>query len=116
MKRLTLFLATLMMSVPAAAAGPSLDGYTFEKAQFEHDNIKVEFVKVHTQAEMVWLAGTFGIKPTSGAVKAFSVNEGDTCVIYAEDPKVDYEPEFLGHELAHCIFGNFHPQQSKKYQ
>ena len=30
------------------------------------------------------------------------------CTIHMMDPAVNYEPEIYGHELTHCIRGQFH--------
>lgn len=107
--------AAVLASAVVATASPSLDGYTFEQAQFQHLTVRVQFVPIKTEAEMARLAGSFGVPSKGGIVKAFSVRRADeTCVIYAEDPTVQYEPEFIGHELAHCLFGNFHPTKTKE--
>jgi len=113
-KRLLLALALLMSSTPAIAAGPALDGYTFERAEFEHRTVTLTFMPVATEAEMIRLADSFGVPLKGGTVKAFSIYSKDRCAIYAEDPRLEYEPEFIGHELAHCIFGNFHPTKTKE--
>jgi hypothetical protein len=105
----------LSFALPASARGaPSLDGYSFERPEFEQTNVRLTFVPVRDQVEMKRLAGSFGLVSQTGTIKAFSIYKKGTCVIYAEDPRLQYEPEFLGHELAHCIFGNFHPEQSKE--
>lgn len=36
------------------------------------------------------------------------------CTIHIVDPVVAYQPHFLGHELAHCLYGSWHPSQPKK--
>ncbi len=38
----------------------------------------------------------------------FAVIDSKTCTIHAVDPAKSYKPEQLGHELAHCIYGDWH--------
>jgi hypothetical protein len=111
-KRLLLAAALALAPVTAAAA-PSLDGYSFETEQFEHRDLHIIFVPVEKQTDLRALAEIHGIHLHDAQIKAFSLPYGTTCAIYAVDPKVAYEPEFLGHELAHCIYGNFHPKKDK---
>jgi hypothetical protein len=59
-------------------------------------------------------AAKLGIHPYTGnKFAAFSVfyRTRKICVIHMVDPGTDYLPEHIGHELAHCAFGNFHPRQ-----
>lgn len=30
------------------------------------------------------------------------------CTIFIKDPEWDYEPHMIGHEVAHCIWGEWH--------
>lgn len=50
---------------------------------------------------------------TEGDVFGFSVIDPvtNTCQINIVDPKVNYKPEELGHELTHCLYGDFHKSQ-----
>ena len=114
-KRLLLSLALALTSV-AAAAAPSLDGYSFETEQFEHRTVSVTFVPVERQTDLQALSEINGIHLRSSQIKGFTRYDAksDSCVIYMMDPKVSYEPEFLGHELTHCIYGDFHPKKDKE--
>jgi hypothetical protein len=42
-------------------------------------------------------------------VAAFSQIRAGRCIIHFVDQRVAFEPEHLGHELAHCIYGAWHP-------
>jgi hypothetical protein len=33
------------------------------------------------------------------------------CNVYIMDPKVNYQPEWYGHELVHCMYGDWHRTQ-----
>jgi hypothetical protein len=43
----------------------------------------------------------------------FSEITSKTCVVHVVDPAVNYEPAELGHEVTHCLYGNFHPRQDE---
>jgi hypothetical protein len=38
--------------------------------------------------------------------------QNGTCVIHIIDPEVDYQPEIIGHEFAHCAYGSFHEKNN----
>ena len=95
------------------------DGYYFEESQWTRTEFPVEIVLVQSREEMAReVAKRKGqiegkIKPTD--VAAFAViRPFDTrCTIYMLDPKVQYEPEYIGHELVHCIYGAWHKEPQK---
>lgn len=39
---------------------------------------------------------------------------GSECIVYIKDPTWTYEPEYIGHEIVHCLFGKWHPSQRGK--
>lgn len=94
----------------------SSDGYYFEKPTFTRTQFPLEIVLVKDEKEMKEQIQKRGgkivgdIRP--GQVAAFSVirNEDETCTIYMIDPKVNYKPELIGHELVHCIYGMWHSE------
>lgn len=94
------------------------DGYYFEKETFTRTEFPVEVVLVKDAAaiaaaikERSNVHGT--IEPKN--VAAFSVirTNDPKCTIYMIDPKNKYEPEFIGHELVHCIYGVWHSEPQK---
>lgn len=95
------------------------DGYYFEKPSFAHPvlNQRIYVVLVPNQEEMkrLYKEKTGHVYDTSGKkiIMAFSFPDAKTktCVLYIPDPRVNYRPEFIGHELTHCIFGYWHPTQ-----
>lgn len=114
-------LATALFSL-VACDNPSKqkgkDGYYFEKESFVRTEFPVEVVLVKDAAAMEAevkrrknLHGTV----EANKVAAFSVirtNE-TRCTIYMIDPKNKYEPEFIGHEFVHCIYGVWHSEPQK---
>lgn len=88
------------------------DGYVFESKQYQHSSVKVTIVTFQKERELREFAKTKGYLLPNRTV-AFSVLEPEECTIYVVDPDKDYQPESLGHELAHCFFGNWHPGYDK---
>ena len=94
------------------------DGYYFEKETFTRTEFPVEVVLVKDAAAITAaikernnIHGT--IEPKN--VAAFSVirMNDPKCTIYMIDPKNKYEPEFIGHEFVHCIYGAWHSEPQK---
>lgn len=94
------------------------DGYYFEKETFTRTSFPVEVVLVKDSAAITAeikkrknIQGT--VDPKN--VAAFSVVRlnDPKCTIYMIDPKNKYEPEFIGHELVHCIYGVWHSEPQK---
>jgi len=90
------------------------DGYYFEKETFTRTDLGVHIVLVQSQKEMENLLAEHHRTIADGRqVAAFSVlkvNEPE-CTIYMIDPKISYQPEFIGHELVHCVYGDWHKIQ-----
>lgn len=94
------------------------DGYYFEKETFTRTEFPVEVVLVKDAAAIA-----AAIKERSNVhgtvdpknVAAFSVirTNDPKCTIYMIDPKNKYEPEFIGHEFVHCIYGVWHSEPQK---
>ena len=94
------------------------DGYHFEKETFTRTNFPVEVILVKDAAAI-----TAAIKERNNVhgtidaknVAAFSVirMNDSKCTIYMIDPKNKYEPEFIGHEFVHCIYGVWHSEPQK---
>lgn len=94
------------------------DGYYFEKESFTRTNFPVEVILVKDAAAI-----TAAIKERNNVhgtvepknVAAFSVIRANDpkCTIYMIDPKNKYEPEFIGHEFVHCIYGVWHSEPQK---
>jgi hypothetical protein len=94
------------------------DGYYFEKETFTRTNFPVEVILVKDAAAI-----TAAIKERNNVhgtvepknVAAFSVirSNDPKCTIYMIDPKNKYEPEFIGHEFVHCIYGVWHSEPQK---
>ena len=104
----------LLVSCDNAPNKKAVDGYYFEQESFTRTNFPVEVILVQSEKEMVSLlqqrAGQIQGKISPKDAAAFTViRTNDTkCTIYMLDPKVKYQPEFIGHEFVHCIYGVWH--------
>lgn len=87
------------------------DGYRFEQKQMDRRSFKVNVV-VYTDANELRRAAAEALGPNPNVdpnyVVAFSVIKSSSCTIHMMDPEVSYEPEFIGHEFTHCVYGQFH--------
>lgn len=94
----------------------SKDGYYFEKETFTRTEFPVEVVLVQSEKEMSRLLRERSQKVVGKIdakdVAAFAVirMNDSKCTIYMLDPKVKYQPEFIGHEFVHCIYGVWHSE------
>lgn len=90
------------------------DGYTFETKQFDRSKVYVNLVLFDSHSELLNEGWKLGIpRVLNRELVAFSRVSLDKnqCTIYLVDPQEEYQPEFLGHELAHCLWGKWHPSQ-----
>jgi len=99
-------------AIPAALIDEvGIDGYRFLQKQFENLQVSVKVVPLQDEKTLRSIAGkVFG--PNGKRIRAFTFwNEKEkSCTIYIKDPSWRYEPEAIGHELAHCVWGSFHKQ------
>lgn len=91
----------------------SADNYYFENKEYEKTSLAIEFVVMPSAKALQKEAEKFIDKETAGKVAAFSRLRPalNSCTIYIIDPEVQYDPEFIGHEVTHCIYGRWHPSQ-----
>lgn len=113
MKRLIL-LAALALSSCGEPANRGADGYEFKQAEYFYSGIRVEIVEHPSATEFYRAAARAGARAEDGAtLYAFAeLYPPNRCRIHILDPRIDYRPEWLGHELAHCVYGRWHPARS----
>lgn len=87
---------------------PGADNYTFGTKQYERSSVQINIVTYKTQQEIAAAAKARGVD--SPDIVAFSVLKPpfDTCTVHMIDPAVKYEPEYVGHEFLHCVYGQWH--------
>lgn len=96
-----------------ACTPSSGDGYYFEKDSKRIAERPIKVVTYQTYDELLASYSTFNGRTLTVKEKlqAFTVIN-KTCTIHMIDPAVNYQPDFFGHELTHCLYGEFHPSQN----
>lgn len=105
--------ALLLLSACDSQSGPGADGYTFGKRQYERQTVQVNVVTYKTLREFEAATKQRKLESTTAA---FTILQPpfDTCTIHMVDPSIRYEPEFVGHEFLHCVYGQWHTNNSTK--
>lgn len=85
------------------------DGYRFEQAEWQRSELAVSVV-VHPDVEALRIAArAAGAKVEVGReLMAFGEITSRECRIHVIEPSDGYAPEWIGHEMAHCIWGRWH--------
>jgi hypothetical protein len=112
---LTLLAAVSLTSCDQPVNRVAADGYKFGQSSFVRNHVKVKFVTYKTRTEFISAARKRDIE-NPGIVAAFTELQPpfDTCTIHIVDPQISYEPEWLGHELAHCLYGQWHTDNNSR--
>lgn len=108
MRRLLALTVCVLAAAPLAARQfEATDGYVFKRKQDTHLRLDVQIVEHSSHAEL--RAAMPDQRRNDRQVRAWSiVGPGIRCEIHIVDPAVSYSPEALGHELTHCIHGEWH--------
>lgn len=69
-----------------------------------HDNF-VDLQREHNQI-------TGSTPEEAQHIVAFSQYNNQNCIIHIVEPEKLYVPEFYGHEIMHCVYGDWHPGQN----
>ena len=104
----------LLASCGKSPSNVGKDGYYFEKETLTRTDLQIHVVLVKDQTEMTKLLADHGrIVGDGSVVAAFSTYSQvePKCTIYMIDPKLSYQPEYIGHEFVHCVYGNWHTVQ-----
>ena len=98
-------------SIPAAMVPRiGIEGYWFHGKEFSNLDQNIRVVLFDNEAKFRAMAiKTFGYAQ-GRKIRGFAVWSEEGCTIYIKDPEWVYEPEVLGHELAHCLWGKFHTE------
>ena len=109
MTRKLLLAATLALA-GCDGAGPGADGYAFGQPEFERRQVTVLVATYPTVADLRRAGARMGIRTGNRELAAFATISPTqpTCTIHVVDPARLWAPEWLGHELAHCIYGRWH--------
>lgn len=106
MKKLGILLAAALLASCGEQSGT--DGYKMEKQDYNLRRLTVDFVDYPSEKAFKDAAVAKGLDKDQ--VLAFSVISASTgkCEIHLVDPLLAYKPELIGHEVAHCRYGQFH--------
>lgn len=112
-----LFLISLLIFTVSCSTAPvpkpkGKDGYRFEVKDTEMLTPNIEFIIIKNRKEYNDIRKRF-FGHHWNTVQAFTRwrPESKTCIIYIKDPMWMYQPEYIGHEVAHCIWGNWHEME-----
>ncbi len=106
-----MFVVLLTMAIMSIANNPqATDGYIFESKQFTNQDVRVRMVYYDDLSELQ-LEAEIREFENSESIMAFAFSDRKYCEIHAMDPEIEYKPERYGHELMHCIHGNWHHDQ-----
>ena len=103
MRTITLLLLTIILS-GCATVPRGQDAYRFDHREWYEPEKPIVFVEHKSLEDLRSAAPVRG----KGEVMAWSVLTKDRCIVHIIDPKVSYEPKWIGHEIAHCLYGRWH--------
>lgn len=105
--RAALILAAALL-LTSCDQSEAADGYAFGVPTFDRAEPNIRIVTHRSLAELR-AAAPRGIYDAEAAkLMAWSVIRPDGCEMHVVDPAVSYQPEWIGHELAHCAWGEWH--------
>ena len=87
----------------------STDGYEFLTKEFTQLDVKLKVV-YYDSIEELQLEAQIKEFTFWSEILAFSEVTDNYCEVHMVDPEVEYRPERLGHEITHCLHGNWHPR------
>lgn len=84
------------------------DGYAFEAATISRDRPNIRIVPHRSLAELRAAAPKGIYDADKAKLMAWSIIRPDECEMHIVEPAASYQPEWIGHELVHCIRGEWH--------
>ena len=106
-----------LLALTSCGKPEGADGYTIEQGV---EMIEPRPIVVRTYPSYAALKAAYAAQP--GAKRKLGEGEqlfafaviGKACTIHQIRPTVAYRPEEFGHELTHCLYGNFHPGRDEQ--
>lgn len=106
--------ARRVLSIAAAAvlascggSGDAADGYQFGAKEFDRGRPNITVIMHPTLTDLRAKAPA-SAKRGERKLMAWGIIRPDGCEIHIVDPAVSYQPEWIGHEVAHCAWGRWH--------
>jgi hypothetical protein len=119
MKKLftTLISFPLLLLVSCNEPRAGADGYRFGEPEFERNDVEITLVTYPNIRALRKSATDLGVGDAS-ELMAFATYPSDPnikrCTIHVLDPKYEYQPEWIGHETAHCFYGQWHTSNNDR--
>lgn len=118
MKKILALAASCLLLASCDVGTGAADGYTFEKGNellLPERDVKVILYPTNAALQDSYKLRKGGRVLSPGEeLFGFSTINRTTCYIHTIDPAVSYKPEAIGHEMTHCLFGEFHPNQNQR--
>ena len=93
---------------PVVVQNVGPDGYQFLTKDFTKSRVTIETKLYKSRADLRKAAAKVGLPDDTLAFAKQPDEPGQACTIHMLDPAVWYEPEIVGHEYLHCVFGQWH--------
>ena len=85
------------------------DDYRFLVKEYENLHPKINFVLLKNEQEYNSVRRReLGISWDTVSAFTLWIPETGECTVFIKDPHWQWEPELIGHEVAHCIWGRYH--------
>lgn len=102
-------LAFLLLLLAGCDQGGAADGYRFGQKEFDRTRPAITIVTHPTIADLRAKAPKAAQQPEGRDLMAWSIIRPDGCEVHVVDPARSYQPQWIGHEVAHCVWGRWHP-------
>lgn len=103
------WLCILVPLLLGACQAQGSDGYRFDGAEFERDQPAISIVTHPSLADLRAKAPAAALRNRDRDLMAWSIIRPDGCEVHIVDPAEEWRPEWIGHEVAHCAWGRWHP-------
>jgi hypothetical protein len=115
MKKLAILSLFLVLTSCNQPSNIGADNYQFGTKQYENSRVTVDIVTYNSRNDLLNEARKYGVNnPELAAFSLLLENDQTKCTIHIMDPSVSYEPEFIGHELLHCVYGQWHTDNNSR--
>lgn len=96
-------------SLALSSCGEAADGYRFERKEYERADPSITIVTHPSLSDLRAKAPAAASVGENRELMAWSIIRADGCEVHIVDPARSYQPQWIGHEVAHCVWGRWHP-------
>lgn len=104
-------IAALIVTPVCAQRSSRTDGFKFKAAEYYRQSPAITIITHQSETELLAAmpADTKQLmRAENRTLHAWSKINGNRCEVHVVDPRVNYMPEYIGHEITHCLYGQFH--------